>query len=157
MSEPLRSGPFGIPPKLSSVRIGAAFAVAVVADIVQLPITMASLTGILAAPSEGADLVVDAIAAGVTTTLLGFHWALLPTFFVELVPGIDLAPTWTGCVAYVVWQRKREQKNSVSREETERPLKQVTPSGSDDAIPVQDLNPEIVEEKTAHSESKRRT
>jgi len=45
----------------------------------------------------------------VTSSLLGFHWILLPSFVFEAIPGFDLFPTWTGCVAYVVWRRKKQQ------------------------------------------------
>ena len=38
-----------------------------------------------------------------------FHPLLLPTFVVELLPVIDLLPTWTGCVALVVSRRKKQQ------------------------------------------------
>lgn len=85
-----------------------AFGVAVIADLIQLPIAGATATGVLAIPSEFADLVVDCIAMGATTMLLGFHWVLLPSFFIELVPGLDLMPTWTGCVAYAIWQRRKD-------------------------------------------------
>jgi hypothetical protein len=27
--------------------------------------------------------------------LLGWHWAFVPSFLAELVPGLDLVPTWT--------------------------------------------------------------
>ncbi len=30
--------------------------------------------------------------------LLGWHWAFLPSFVVELVPGVDLVLTWTAAV-----------------------------------------------------------
>jgi hypothetical protein len=43
--------------------------------------------------------VLDLIVAAALIRLLGFHWALLPTLAAELVPALDLAPTWTA----VVW------------------------------------------------------
>jgi len=46
---------------------------------------------------------------GAMTKLLGFHWMFLPSFGLEVIPGLDLLPTWIGCVAFVVWQRKKEQ------------------------------------------------
>jgi hypothetical protein len=95
--------------KLSKQRIAAAFAVAVLADAIQFPITAATMTGVLAVPGEGADLLIDSIMTVVTSSLLGFHWILLPSFVFEAIPGFDLFPTWTGCVAYVVWRRKKEQ------------------------------------------------
>jgi hypothetical protein len=87
----------------------AAFAVAILADAVQFPAAAVAATGIFALPSEYADLVVDCIALALTSALIGFHWLLLPTMFIEAVPGLDLLPTWTGCVALVVRQRRKEQ------------------------------------------------
>ena len=95
--------------KLSKQRIAAAFAAAVIADAIQFPITAATMTGVLAVPGEGADLLVDSVMTVVTSSLLGFHWILLPSFVFEAIPGFDLFPTWTGCVAYVVWRRKKQQ------------------------------------------------
>ena len=60
-------------------------------------------------PGELADFLLDCVVMVATTMLLGFHWMLLPTLFVEVIPGLDLLPTWTACVAYVVWRRKKEQ------------------------------------------------
>jgi hypothetical protein len=116
--------------KLTSLRVSLAFAVSIVADLVQLPINAAAFTGILALPGEGVDLVVDLVAGAVISALLGFHWALVPTFFAELIPGLDLAPTWTACVAYVVWQRRLEEKANSTP--VERPLKVVTPLPMDE-------------------------
>jgi hypothetical protein len=30
--------------------------------------------------------------------MVGWHFAFLPTFVAELVPGVDLIPTWTAAV-----------------------------------------------------------
>ena len=96
-------------PPLTRGRIILVFAIAVFADIIQLPITAGQATGIFSIPGELADFLVDCVVMGATTMLLGFHWMLLPTLFVEVIPGLDLLPTWTACVAYVVWRRKKEQ------------------------------------------------
>ena len=32
--------------------------------------------------------------------LVGWHWAFLPTFLAELVPFVDLVPTWTLAVMF---------------------------------------------------------
>lgn len=96
-------------PILSKQRIAAAFAAAIIADAIQFPITAATMTGVLAVPGESADLLVDSIMTLVTSSLLGFHWILLPSFVFEAIPGFDLFPTWTGCVAYVIWRRKKQQ------------------------------------------------
>ena len=97
-------------PRLTRTRIILAFAVALIADLVQLPITAVEETGAFFVPGEIADFVVDCVAMAATTALLGFHWALLPSLLLEAIPGLDLLPTWTGCVAFVVWQRKKEQR-----------------------------------------------
>ena len=96
-------------PELTQGRIIGAFAIAIIADLIQFPITAIEATGLFTIPGEFADFVVDCFVMGATTVLLGFHWMLLPSLLVELVPGLDLIPTWTGCVAFVVWQRKKQQ------------------------------------------------
>ena len=61
------------------------------ADAVQL--------GLLPLFVEGAASIVndvlDAVIAVVMVVLVGWHWAFVPAFFAELVPVVDLAPTWT--------------------------------------------------------------
>ena len=57
----------------------------------------------------GIDEGLDVIAAALTVWLLGFHWLLLPTFVVKLVPVADELPTWTASVVAVVVLRKRQQ------------------------------------------------
>lgn len=96
-------------PKITKQKIAVAFTAAVIADAIQFPITAATMTGVLAIPGEGADLLIDSIMTVLTSSLLGFHWILLPSFVFEAIPGFDLFPTWTGCVAYVVWRRKKDQ------------------------------------------------
>ena len=97
-------------PKLSRRRMILAFAIAIIADGLQYPITAATATGILALPGEAADFALDCFVMILTSWLLGFHWVLLPSLIAELVPGLDLLPTWTGCVAFVIWQRQKERK-----------------------------------------------
>jgi hypothetical protein len=96
-------------PELTTVRIILAFAIAVIADMIQFPIAAVTATGILAVPAEIADFFIDCFVMVAASLLIGFHWVLLPSLFVELIPGLDLFPTWTGCVAFVVWQRKKKQ------------------------------------------------
>jgi hypothetical protein len=76
-------------PKLTTGRIILAFAIAVIVDLIQFPITAVTATGILAMPGEIADFVVDCFVMAATTMLLGFHWVLLPSLVLELVPGFD--------------------------------------------------------------------
>jgi hypothetical protein len=80
-----------------------AWLVAIAADALQ----------ILAFPffAEGgvspADTVLDIAVAAVLTRILGWHWAFLPTLAAELIPGMDLFPTWTAAVFFVTRQRVR--------------------------------------------------
>lgn len=93
----------------SHARIVSAFVVAVLADLIQLPLIAAFDTGVLAIPAEAAILFVDAAALVLATALLGFHWALLPSLAIEAIPNVDAFPTWTSCVAFVVWSRRRAE------------------------------------------------
>jgi hypothetical protein len=82
----------------ASKRPLAALAVAVVGDAVQL--VLAPLFGEgFASPLNDA---LDVAIAGALVWLLGFHWALLPAAATELVPGVDLAPTWTASVLFII-------------------------------------------------------
>lgn len=89
-------------------RARLALALAVLVDAIQLPLQGASLTGIGTLPAEAIDLAIDAATALVISRLIGFHWALLPTLALELIPFVDLAPTWFVCVSYVISRRKKE-------------------------------------------------
>src|SRR5215472_17183200 len=83
----------------------AAWFVALAADAVQiLLLPMFAVGGV-----SPADSLVDIGVAAVLTKLLGWHWAFLPTLLAELIPGLDLFPTWTAAVAYVTWQRSQEE------------------------------------------------
>jgi len=57
-----------------------------------------------------ADEALDVVAMLVTICLLGFHLLLLPTFLIEVVPVVDMLPTWTGCVGLVVAHRRRQER-----------------------------------------------
>ena len=81
-----------------------AFVVGILADILQLPVSLSLLAGFI--PAEGLDAAIDVVAAVLVNWLLGFHWALLPSFALKLIPLVDVAPTWTACVAYVALQRR---------------------------------------------------
>ena len=49
--------------------------------------------------------VVDLITAVVLTRLVGWHMAFLPTFLAELIPMVDLFPTWTVAVFFATMRR----------------------------------------------------
>src|SRR6266700_2804286 len=84
---------------LSRKRIWFAFAVALLTDALQL--------GLGPFGWVFADEVLDVIAMVLISAAIGFHMLLLPTFVIELIPGPDMLPTWTGCTAAVIMLRKR--------------------------------------------------
>jgi hypothetical protein len=84
-------------PERTSGRILAARAIAVTADLVQLGLFPVFGEGALSPWNDGLDVVV----AIVLTLLLGWHWVLLPSLVAELVPGLNLVPTWTAAVLYL--------------------------------------------------------
>ena len=67
-----------------------------------------------------ADDLLDVAVAAVLVHLLGWHWEALPTFFAELVPGVDLVPFWTLAVTNVY---RKWKQTTITAEETreERP------------------------------------
>ena len=48
----------------------------------------------------------DVMAGLVMVWLVGWHWAFLPSFAAELVPGLDLFPSWTTAVWFATRGRK---------------------------------------------------
>ena len=71
-----------------------AWAVAIGADVTQWLIWPLVAAG-AASPIEDA---IDVGVGVVMIRLLGWHWAFLPAFVAELIPGVDLVPTWTAAV-----------------------------------------------------------
>jgi hypothetical protein len=76
---------------VSPRRILAARVLAVTADALQLGLMPLFAGG---APT-GFDAVLDVAVGIAMIALVGWHWAFLPAFALELVPAVDLAPTWT--------------------------------------------------------------
>ena len=93
-----------LPPVLTRRRIWLAYGVAVVADGLQLLLAPLNIVGWLFL-----DDVIDVIAMFLLTLILGFHPLLLPTFVAELIPVMDMLPTWTGCTALIVALRRKQQ------------------------------------------------
>ena len=89
----------GTPP--SRGRILLARAIAVAADFLQIVAFPLFLPGAASPWSDALDLAV----AGAMTALVGWHWAFLPSFVAEIVPGLDLVPTWTAAAFFVTRRR----------------------------------------------------
>lgn len=94
---------------IKSPRHRLAWMVAIAADTLQ----------IVALPlfAEGAlspmDTVLDITVAAVLIRLLGWHWAFLPTLAAEMVPALDLFPTWTAAVFFVTRSQVRSQEPEI--------------------------------------------
>ena len=86
-----------MPPAPPPGRILAARIIAVAADAIQLGLFPLFLEG---APGI-ADAVLD-VAVGIAMVwLLGWHLAFLPGFASEMLPFVDLFPSWTLAVLFV--------------------------------------------------------
>jgi hypothetical protein len=88
-------------PPLTRARLRWAYAVAIAIDLIQLMLGPFGWAF--------ADQALDIVAMILISRVLGFHFALLPTFALEFLPLTDMLPTWTGCVAIVVALRRREE------------------------------------------------
>jgi len=81
----------------SPARIWAARGIAVAADAIQIVLVPAFFGGAASPVNDGVD-----VAVGVALSLLvGWHVAFLPTFVAELVPLLNIFPTWTTAVLFV--------------------------------------------------------
>ena len=88
-------------PETTRVRIARLIAVA--ADGVQIVAVPAFFSGAASPVNDALDLVVGATLV----LLLGWHVAFLPTFATELVPFVDIFPTWTAAVFFVTRGARR--------------------------------------------------
>lgn len=85
-------------------RILAARVVAVLADAIQFGLLPLFGGGLVSPINDALD-----IAVGIAMiALVGWHWAFLPAFIAELVPGVDLVPTWTLAVFFATRRGAQE-------------------------------------------------
>lgn len=85
---------------INTPQLRLAWAVAIIADALQIFAFPSFAEGGLSPADDALDLVV----AVVLIRLLGWHWAFVPTLLAEAVPGLDLVPTWTAAVYFVTRQ-----------------------------------------------------
>jgi hypothetical protein len=97
-------------------RFRAAMILAIAADALQILVFPLFAEGAL----SPADDVLDLAIAVVLVYLLGWHWEFLPTFFAELVPGVDLVPFWTLAVANV-YRKWKHTTITVEESRKQRP------------------------------------
>jgi hypothetical protein len=82
---------------LTPARIRLARGIAMAADLLEIVVFPAFMEGFLSPVNDAVDVAV-AIAL---TSILGWHWAFLPSFLSEMIPVWGLVPTWTAAVFYV--------------------------------------------------------
>ena len=87
-------------------RVKVALCIALLADAIQIPVSMIAATGVMLPIAESFIVLVDLLAMALIMWCLGFHWILLPSFALEALPGLDAIPTWTLCVVYLARTNK---------------------------------------------------
>jgi len=88
-----------------TARETTALAFAIIADALQIALFPLFGEGIL----SPLDDCLDAAMFLILVKLLGWHPILLPTFATELIPVVDLCPTWTLAVLIIVWRKRKIQ------------------------------------------------
>jgi hypothetical protein len=101
---------------VKSPELRKAWFVAILADAIQI----VGLPLFVAGGISPADTMLDLAVAAVLTRLLGWHWAFLPTFAAELVPGLDLFPTWTAAVFFATRKFANESEPEIIDRERKR-------------------------------------
>ena len=94
---------------LRSPELRTAWVVAVAADTLQI----VALPLFAAGGISPADTALDLLVEAVLIKLLGWHWAFLPSFLAELLPGFDLFPTWTAAMLFVTHQRVHAEEPEI--------------------------------------------
>jgi hypothetical protein len=92
-------------------RVKVARWIAIAADFLQIVVFPVFVPG-AASPW---DDVLDVLVAGAMLSLVGWHWAFVPSFLAELVPGLDLVPTWTAAVFFVTRGKGQPGPSRVSQ------------------------------------------
>jgi hypothetical protein len=83
-------------------RILAARLIALFADLLQIVLLPIFAPG-AASPFNDA---LDVAVAALLVWLVGWNWAFVPSLAAELVPGLDLFPTWTMAVLFATRKPK---------------------------------------------------
>ncbi|HVO12025.1 MAG TPA: hypothetical protein VMX54_14895 [Vicinamibacteria bacterium] len=108
---------------LTPSAVRAARLIAMATDLLQIGLLPVFFPG----GFSPANNVIDVVVAAVLLRLLGWHWAFLPTFVVELVPFVDLVPTWTAAVFLATRGRAVNPPPGVVVEAEARPAEEPKP------------------------------
>ena len=104
-SRPLE-GPVVTSPRMPFRPVRIARILAVAADVLQIVFFPAFAGGWISPLNNALDVVV----AVIMVRLVGWHVAFLPTFVAELVPAVDLFPTWTAAVWFATRHGERRSR-----------------------------------------------
>lgn len=83
-----------MPIELTPRRMWAARIIALLADAIQVGAFPLFAQGVASPLND----VLDVIVAVAMVSLVGWHWAFLPTLVAESIPMFDLVPSWTAAV-----------------------------------------------------------
>jgi hypothetical protein len=86
---------------VQSGRQRAALAIAMIADVVQIGLFPLFFEGAFSYFNDALDVVITVVMLW----LLGWHWAFLPSIIAEVVPGLNIIPTWTAAIVFVLRSR----------------------------------------------------
>ncbi|MBU6399334.1 MAG: hypothetical protein KGS61_03365 [Verrucomicrobia bacterium] len=123
---------------LSRGRIRAAYAVAVGADLLQIGLFPLFVEGI----ASPLNATLDVIVGLVLTLLVGWHFAFLPTFIVELVPLVDVVPTWI----LAVFIATRQTRGAPAAPASTRPVPPNQSQSAAGASPVIEVESSVTRE-----------
>lgn len=117
--------------EVSLFRLKAAWVVAVGTDALQMFFFPATVEGVF----SPVTVALDCLAMVLLAWLVGWHWVFLPSIVFELIPGVELAPTWTIAMAIVSRGLNTRAQPGGSPEGT--PPKDVTPHDDAHTITVE--------------------
>lgn len=89
-------------------RIWAARCIAVAADVLQIAVLPLFIEGAF----SPVDIGLDVLVALLMTWLVGWHIAFVPSVVTEVIPFVDLAPTWTIAAWIATRGRGNEDENA---------------------------------------------
>ena len=118
--------------ELDRRKVIAARTIAVMADAVQVGLLPLFLEGALSAVND----VLDVAVAGILTALVGWHWAFVPSFVAELVPVLNLVPSWTAAVFIAT-------RNSSAAVSAPEPPLSLPPPPTSQSSPQQPVQPAV--------------